>query len=269
MKTSRIRKSPEITLVYVNFRSVGLLRRSLRALSKQRIFFRNIEIIVINNDPSEAWALRALSREFPLRLIEVRKNKGFGSAANLAVRHVRTPYIGFINPDTELLSGNIGIIPDLFRKHPHIGVLGARLVSHENAPELWSAGEDITLWQVIRNNVGIPAGKRIWKSGKPRKAGFVSGAALFTRKDLFDEVGGFDEGFFLYFEDADFCLRLKRIGYRIFSFPGIIFRHDGGASHASSRAKKEAFYESQERYFGKHRPKWEGRILSVMKRIFL
>jgi len=269
MKTSKIRRNPEISLVYVNFRSARFLRRSIGSVLDSRSTKGNTEIIVVNNDRSESWSLRALSREFPLRIIETGENLGFGSAANIAARCARAPYIGFINPDTRLLSGDTGVIPELFRKYRKIGVLGARLESDDGYPEPWSAGEEITLWQVIRNNIGLPAGRRIWKSGRPRRAGFVSGAALFIRKDLFDGIGGFDDRFFLYFEDADLCLRSGRTGYRIFSFPGIVFRHDGGASRISDLSRKKAFYESQRRYFEKHRPKWEGWVLSVMRRIFL
>lgn len=269
MKTSKNRKNPDISLIFVNFRSVRLLRNSIESLWRNACSDGNIEIIVINNDPSESWAVRALSRRFPVRIIDARENIGFGRAANRAVRHARAPHIGFINPDTEFLSGNLMRIPRIFRKYQDIGVIGARLVSFDLAPEPWSVGEDVSLWQIIRNNIGIPAGKRIWNSGRPGKAGFVSGAALFMKRELFMDIGGFDERFFLYFEDADLCFRVKRAGYRVFSFPGVIFRHEGGSSHVSDLAKKREFYESQERYFAKHRPKWERKALSIMRRVFL
>jgi GT2 family glycosyltransferase len=269
MKTSEYPENPEISLIYVNFRSVRLLRRSLDSLRKSRILQGGVEVVVANNDPSESWALRALSRRFPVRIIELRRNIGFGAAANMAAMHSRAAYLGFINPDTELLSGKIGSITEIFRKYRDIGVLGARLLSQDGYPEAWSAGEDVTLWQIIRNNIGIPAGRRIWKSGKPRKAGFVSGAALFVRKDLFNALNGFDARFFLYFEDVDLCFRSKRSGYRVFSFPGIVFRHDGGGSQSSQHSQKNAFYESQERYFEKHRPAWEKMMISTVRRMFL
>ena len=269
MKISGAEENPELSLIYVNFRSVRLLRRSIESLFERGILDRGIEIIVANNDVSEAWALQSLQRSFPITVISIHENIGFGDAANLAAQHARAPYFGFINPDTEIFSRNIADIPKIFRKYPDIGILGARLISDDGNPEPWSAGEDVTFWQIIRNNVGIPAGKHIWKSKKPRKAGFVSGAALFIRKNLFDALDGFDERFFLYFEDADLCFRTKRAGYRVFSFPGVVFRHKGGKSHTSDHEKKRAFYESQERYFEKHRPIWEGKALSIMKRIFL
>jgi len=269
MKTSSVWKNPELSLVFVNFRSARLLRKSIGSLYGSHCFHGNIEIIVANNDASESWALQALQRRFPVRIIDIHKNIGFGAAANCAARYSRAPYLGFINPDTEIFSGNIANIPKIFRKYSEIGILGARLISDDGSPELWSAGRDVSLWQIIRNNVCIPAGKRVWESEKPQKAGFVSGAALFMRKKLFEKLHGFDERFFLYFEDVDLCFRAKGEGYRVFSFPGVVFQHKGGRSHISDHAKKRVFYESQEQYFAKHRPMWEGKVLSIMKRMFL
>jgi GT2 family glycosyltransferase len=269
MKISGTREHPKLSLIYVNFRSVRLLRKSIKSLFEREGLDDGVEIIVANNDFSESWALRALQGSLPIRVISIQKNIGFGTAANIAARHSHAPYLGFINPDTEIFSGNVADIPKIFRKNPDIGVLGARLLSDDGSPESWSAGEDVTFWQVIRNNIGIPGGKRIWKSERPRSAGFVSGAALFIRKDTFDKLDGFDKRFFLYFEDADLCFRAKRSGYRVFSFPGVVFRHKGGKSHVSDYARKRAFYESQDRYFEKHRPTWEGKVLSIMKRAFL
>jgi N-acetylglucosaminyl-diphospho-decaprenol L-rhamnosyltransferase len=269
MKISEQPGNPELSLVYVNFRSARLLRKSIESFRGNGIFHGKIEIIVANNDPSEAWAVEALRRRFPIRVINLPENRGFGNAANEAASIARALYLGFINPDTSMLSGKMTRIPEVFRKYPDIGILGARLVSRDGIPEPWSAGEDVSFWQIIRNNLGIPAGRRIWENSRPRRAGFVSGAALFIRRDLFRELRGFDERFFLYFEDADLCLRAKRSGYRVFFFPGVTFFHEGGMSHFTERAKKSAFYDSQRRYFVKHRPKWEGKTISIMRRIFL
>lgn len=269
MKIFRTGENPKISLVYVNFRSVRPLRKSLESVWRNRELRKNIEIVVANNDHSESWALRALKRRFPIRIIDLPGNLGFGHAANEAVSIVRSPYVGFLNPDTEFFSGNIADIPKIFEKYHDIGVLGARLLSHTGESEPWSSGRAVSLWQIFRNNMGIPSGKALWESRKPVRAGFVSGAALFTRSELFRKLQGFDERFFLYFEDADLCLRVWESGYRVFLFPKLTFFHEGGVSHATERSKKEAFYDSQERYFRKNRPIWESWILSIMKKILL
>lgn len=270
MKTSEILKNPEISLIFVNFRSARLLRGALCALFRDKsVRDGAVEIIIANNDRSETWALRAISRNIPIRIITFSKNVGFGKAANEAARYANAACFGFINPDTEFLSGNIGDIPMIFRKRQDIGILGARLLSDDGNPETWSMGKDITLWQIFRNNLGVSAGKRMWESDKPKSVGFVSGAALFIRKSTFDFLCGFDERFFLYFEDADLCFRARRAGYRVFSFPKIVFRHIRGGSHFSTQSMKQVFYTSQEQYFSKNRPVWEGVFLSIVRRMFL
>lgn len=268
MKTSKKGRHPELSLIYVNFRSVRILRESLRSLCGITGFPKNIEIIVANNDFSESWALRALSREFPVRIIETGENRGFGSAANTAVRFASAPFLGFINPDTRLISGNPEIIPEIFRKYQKIGILGGRLIGNDGLPEPWSAGVGTSLLEIIKNNLGAPSGKRIWESSRPKRAGYVSGAAFFIRSSLFRELSGFDRRFFLYFEDVDLCTRAKAFGWQVWTFPGVVFSHEGGASHDSKRMQKNQFFDSQDRYFIKHRPHWEAMTLKRLRLMF-
>lgn len=148
------------------------------------------------------------------------------------------------------------------------GIIGFRLVDSAGKPERWSVGTDVSLWETIRNNLGFPPGRKLWESKRLIKVGRVSGAALLIPKKLFDTLGGFDENFFLYFEDADLCYRTKRIGRTIIYYPLVTLRHQGGMSMPSHKEQKCHYSASQVLYFRKHRLGWENTLLRWTRKIF-
>lgn len=267
MKTTENPKNPEFSLIYVNFRSADLLARSLESLRKNGVLGEDVEIILANNDREEEEKLRYVAEKFSCELLSFPENRGFGWAVNRAAGSARGEYIGCINPDTEFLGDSLAPIARLFERYPKIGIVGAKIVGSDGIPEEWSAGKNLSLWQIIRNNAGFPAGRRLWTGKKNISVGWVSGAALFIRKELFDRLSGFDERFFLYFEDVDLCYRAKRSGALVAFCPRLSFLHKGGMSHESKRSQKELFYDSQKKYFEKHRPKWERLLLETARKI--
>ncbi len=98
-----------------------------------------------------------------------------------------------------------------------------------------------------------------------RLVDWVSGCALFIRQDLFSRLGGFDEDFFLYFEDVDLCHRAKNLGYEIIVTEKMRLTHLGGRSLKQSAARKRHYYRSQDIYFKKCRPKLEGFFLKLLR----
>lgn len=268
MRTTGQPRNPEFSLIYVNFRSADLLERSLGSLRRNGIFGEGVEVILVNNDSREEALLRDISERFSCRLLPSEGNVGFARAVNRAAGTARGGFIGCINPDTEFFGGSLEIIDGLFEKYPKIGVIGAKIVGEDGMAEEWSVGGELSLWQIIRNNLGIPSGRRLWMSRKNVSVGWVSGAALFIRKELFDRLSGFDERFFLYFEDVDLCHRAKKAGYAVAFCPKVVFLHKSGMSHESRRSQKESFYDSQRKYFGKHRPRWEYFLLEAARKIF-
>lgn len=261
MKITENQKNPEFSLIYVNFRSADLLAESLGSLRRNGVLGEDVEVILVNNDREEEEKLRYVAAKFSCTSLSFQENRGFGWAVNQAAGKARGKYIGCINPDTEFLGGSLSPIAGLFEKYQKIGIIGAKIVGPDGAPEKWSAGKKLSLWQIIRNNTGFPSGRRLWMSQKNRSVGWVSGAALFIRKELFDRLSGFDERFFLYFEDVDLCYRAKQEGFLVAFCPKTSFLHKGGMSHESKRSQKELFYDSQRKYFEKHRPKWERLLL--------
>lgn len=129
----------------------------------------------------------------------------------------------------------------------------------------------MTLWDLIGNNIGFQRSKKIWESKEKIPCDWVSGAALFIRRELFQKLGGFDENFFMYYEDIDLCRRAKKIGSEVIHFPVVEIRHFGGKSFLknSDGLQKKYFYNSQDYYFKKHFGRKTAFITRLLRKIFI
>ncbi|MDD5083860.1 MAG: glycosyltransferase family 2 protein [Candidatus Moranbacteria bacterium] len=256
------------SFIVINFKSAHLLSDWFASLSKTGLSSNEYEIIIVNNDLSEAEKLDTLNQQHQFKLIHAKSNIGFGAACNLGATVATGEILGFINPDTEFLSGDLHLLYDRFLNNSSLGIIGLKLLTQQGLVQEWSVGTRITLWDIINNNLGFPKSKLLWESQKPIGVDWVSGASLFIPKTLFQEVNGFDEDFFLYFEDTDLCERVRLEGKSILYFPPISLQHLCGHSAPSHKQQKEYFYTSQDIYFAKHRPKWEGWCVKILRRIF-
>jgi GT2 family glycosyltransferase len=115
----------------------------------------------------------------------------------------------------------------------------------------WCAGKKLTLGQFVKNNLGIIESKKIWESKNDVLTDWVSGAALTVRKEIFDKIGGFDENFFMYYEDMDLCGRARSLGYEVLYCPEISILHDGGKSRKNIFLQKIQFFKSMFYYIKK------------------
>lgn len=259
-------KNPIFSLILINFKSADLLEQALVSLEQHHILDDTVEIILVNNDIREEARVAQLAKRFSCALAPICENRGFGASVNLAAREARGIYIGCINPDTEYKAGSLKNLDHFFKKYPKIAIVGAKLIDKSSLSEKWSVGMCLSLLALLRNNIGLSSDRRLWEKSRPVSVGFVSGAALFIRKSVFDTLSGFDEKFFLYFEDVDLCYRAKKAGFLVATFPSLVFLHKSGMSHESRSSQKKLFYESQEKYFMKHRPLWEYILLKSAKK---
>lgn len=236
-------KEPQISFIIINYNSQKYLPACLTSVKNncQNIEF---EIIIVNNDNSFF--------DYPeAKIINSKINKGFGSTCNLGTQNAKGKILCFLNPDTEILD-NIKKVTDYFDKHKETGIIGPKLITKDNKIEPWCAGFEINFWSLIRNNLGVPKSKKIWESKSSIECDKVGGTCLFIRKKLFDELDGFDENFFMYFEDDDLCKRARQKNYKLIYFPELSVLHFGGKSFSSKFKQKKLFYKSMFYYFKKH-----------------
>ncbi|MFA6383565.1 MAG: glycosyltransferase family 2 protein [Parcubacteria group bacterium] len=238
----------ELSIVIVNYRSEKYLGKCISSI-KEKILDADYEIIVVNNDKE-----KLLEAQLPkeIRLINSGGNIGFGAACNLGAKSAQGEILCFLNPDTEIISSSFSGVLYKFAKDNKLAIVGPKLVNEGGETQEWIAGGEITIWSTILNNFGYKRDQKIWESVAPMECAWVSGAAMFIRKDIFDRLGGFDEKFFMYFEDSDLCRRARQLGYKVLYFPEFIVKHFGGKSWLDKKTQKAYYHKSQRRYFSKY-----------------
>ena len=259
------------SVILLQFNNAHLTQKALRS------FFRHhssgFEVIVVDNG-SEDGRIKELRDEFPgLLFVENQANLGFSAANNRAAHQARGDLLFFLNNDILCTMDGVTPIQNEFSRDPKIGVAGPRLLNRDGSYQL-SCGDLPTFFLEIRDKIIFRLADRnvhavrSWhehRHHQKRTVGWVTGAALCIRKELFLRLGGFDEKMFMYFEDKDLCLRVSRAGNRVLYLPGVSMIHMRGASSAGSSltSMSDRYRHSQIRYYEKHRPSWEQALLKT------
>ncbi len=256
----------KLSIIIVNYKSADFLEKCVVSIREKinKEFLE--EIIIVNNDQEEEIRLGFQEN---LKIINNDKNAGFGAGNNIGARIAKGGIILFLNPDTEIISENIGEVISLFEKDNTLGVVGSQLMIKDNKKiQPWSAGHEINLINLIRNNLGLASSRKVWQAKKCTEVDWVSGTALFIRREIFEKVSGFDEKFFMYFEDMDLCKRVKKTGSKVLYNPNFSVKHIGGKSYQKQCCQKRDYYKAQEYYFKKHRNFFEWLIVKMARKVF-
>jgi N-acetylglucosaminyl-diphospho-decaprenol L-rhamnosyltransferase len=242
----------EIAAVVVHWNSLGSLPACLGALYGTP----GIHSVVVDNASPDGGRTE-VERQFPgIRWLAMERNMGFGAGVNAGARAVGSRWVLALNPDVVVEGATLkamaawGETNDAAAVGPLLRRSDGRLErSWETRDSALADFERILSYRMHR----APRAPR-----RPVEVAWSTGACLLVRRDAFDAVRGFDEAFFLYFEDTDLCRRLRARGGRVFVHPGFAARHERGASARGREVYAQAAYRSSElRYFARYRPAWE------------
>lgn len=252
-----------ISLIVIHHATPDPLAQTLAAFSLSKPGDPASELIVVDN-ASLGPLVASLQELFPkARFILNRENVGFGRAANTAARRARGDTLLFLNGDCFLRPGQLSEIDRIARSLDGAGAVGFRQITPEGRPQL-TFGRFPTLrseldrrrWQrALDVEHAEWAVQRIDALGEnPFEVDWVSGSCLWTAKDVFEKTGGFDERFFMYFEDIDLCRRIQQVGLKIYHAPQPRVLHAHGASaEQNPRVARVAYRESQLEFARKHK----------------
>ena len=192
-------------------------------------------------------------------------NRGFAAGVNLAARASRAPVIVLLNPDAVVEGPLPSVLASCLDADPTIGVVGPRVLNadgtvQESARRFPGAstalgGRSTWLTRHFPNNPFTRWNLRTREAERDGHAtvDWLAGSCFATRRTVFDAVGGLDEGFFMYWEDADFCRRVGATGVRCVYAPAVTVRHTGGVSSAQNVGPSiRAFHRSAFRLYWKH-----------------
>lgn len=259
-KTTLQRK---ISFIIVNYKSAATLRACIASISSHVPRAWEYEVILVNNDRQK------ISQEVHSTadtVVDLGRNYGYGYANNRGAEVAQGELICLLNPDTYLLS-SIAPILQLFCTR-HSDIVGPQLVTVDHSIQQWSAGTDMTLWELIRSHTGCARSKKVWQAQEVTEADWVSGAALFIRRALFEELQGFDETFFLYWEDIDLCRRARQNDARVLYCPQVQVQHISGASSSDKKQQKRHYDASQDHYFRKHFSPITGSLVRLVRTFY-
>lgn len=208
----------DISIVIVNYNTAEDVKHCIESvLMQQDIQF---EIIVVDNASQDDSVVILKQFGSKIHLIESDKNLGFGQANNLAATQARGKYLFLLNPDALMLAQHdLKKIVQFMNDNKQFGLVGTRIVKANGKDE-------------SKPNYAYPGERFIGRPyrGLPGKIAWVLGASIVMPKKIFDKIGGFDSDFFLYGEDPDICLRVRKLGYQVGYFPDVVVKHIGGTS---------------------------------------
>lgn len=253
----------DISIIIVNFRSRQFLSKCFSSIHKhlEKIEY---EIIIMNNDDD---ILDESSFSIPnVKVINMPINDGFGRACNVGSQNAAGKYLFFLNPDTELLSVNIANLLEKLAQ-PKTGIVAPKILLSNGSLQPWSGGNEFTLWTLIKNNLKIE--KDLSLNDKVTEFDWVSGAGFLISKELFFLLKGFDEKFFMYFEDIDLCKRVRMLDHSVERINDFSILHIGGQSYNDKNLQKSHYYLSQDCYFKKHFPKYISFLVTTLRKILL
>ncbi len=262
--------APTLSFVIVtwNVRSLVLdcLESLERHVSKECLF----EVIVVDN-ASRDGTVEAIRRRFPdVRVLANPTNRGFGAANNQGIRLARGRYIFLLNPDTVVHAGTVRQLMKVLEEEPEVGVCGPKLVypdgrvqrSVRSFPTLAAALHRYTVFRWLKI---FRQAYRRWRCDgfdyeQPADVDQLMGAAMLFRREVLEQTGGFDERFFMYFEEVDLCYRVKQAGWRLRYVPEAVVTHFAGQSSSQRPAESKADeIKSLIQFLEKH-PKLRGRV---------
>jgi N-acetylglucosaminyl-diphospho-decaprenol L-rhamnosyltransferase len=258
---------PQVSVVIVNYNTGAYLARCLTSLAEGCEGF-DWDAVVVDNGSADGSEHAADGQTQGVRLIREGANLGFARAANIGARQTSAAYILLLNPDCRLTPGSLAPLVTELERRPECQV-AAPLVVDEDGTAQGNARGDPTMMTGLFGRTSLmrrlfPRLPGVTRHVVPaddvhadgsQEVDWVSGACCLIRRRAFDRVGGFDERYFLYWEDADLCRRIRQAGGTVRFRPArsAPVVHTVGRSSASVAALAvRAFHESAYRYYATH-----------------
>lgn len=234
----------DLSVIIVNYNVAPLILNVVASLLRQKFAAQDgneglIEILVIDNASSPEDVARLQGLPSGVVLVRSERNVGFAAANNQGIERASGRYLCFLNPDTKVLDGALDALLQHLYRHPDVGAVGPRIWADDERIILLPPGDPPTLSFLLGQLIGrafLTWGQwhthrwhrdalAFWQSRAPLEVPMLSGACIVTSRSVADRTGSFDPQYFLYYEDADWCRRIRRAGYRLVVVPAAEIVH--------------------------------------------
>lgn len=262
----------DLSIVIVNWNTRELLRRCLESIYAN-VPPLSFEVFVVDNASIDGSADMVASKFPSAELIRSEQNLGFSAGNNLAIRKASGSYLLLLNPDAELLPGSVQEMVKFAESNPDIALVGPKLLNTDGSlqkngrmfPGFVREVLGITrIFRLVRHWYDINMGWGREDFDSPTDVDEISGACILARKSAVDAVGTLDERFFMYYEEVDWCYRMRQGGWRVYYLPSAEVKHHWaqGVIKSGVLDANRILYRSQYLYFRKH----HGLLQAIMLR---
>jgi GT2 family glycosyltransferase len=222
--------SPKVSIIIVNYKDELLLHNCLKSIKNS--FYKNIEIIVVNNISSDNFIKETTKKFKELKIIKNSNNLGFAKANNQGAKIAKGKYLFFLNNDTKIKKNTISLLVSKIENTPKTAIITAKIFSYDGKKYFHSGiGIDIFGFPINNNHLF-----------------YAEGSALMINKEIFYKIGLFDDNYFMFHEDIDLCWRTQLYGYKIICQKKAIVYHYSGKS-ASGKLLKNKYHTTFLRRF--------------------
>ncbi|MGQ0434283.1 MAG: glycosyltransferase family 2 protein [Microthrixaceae bacterium] len=253
---------PRLSIVIVNWNGEDLLPGCLEPLESA-----GFDVIVVDNGSTDGSLALLRSRYSWVRVVANTDNRGFAVANNQGIADADGEYVLLLNNDTVPNVVALETVVAFLDEHPDVGVAGPSVADPDGSPQPScgpgpSLGTELLARTMLHR---LLPGIRARAPSRTQRVDWVTGAVLFVRRALARDVGGLDEGMFMFYEDLDLCARARERGFEVWfvATPPIV--HIGGASRRKVEAESLVHsYRSTARFFARHGPAWRRQLLRVL-----
>jgi N-acetylglucosaminyl-diphospho-decaprenol L-rhamnosyltransferase len=249
--------TPTLSIIVLSWNVRELLRACLVSVQQNigKLERANVETLVIDNASTDGSA-EMVAAEFPdVRLIRNAANVGFAAGNNIGIAASAGRYVLLLNSDTLVPPGTLETLVAFMEAHPQTGACSPRLLRPDGTPQPYAFGRDPTLGYLVRrglNRLLFHRPLHNWATTDVLAVDWVSGACLMARREAIEQIGGLNEQIFMYFEDNDWCLRMRQAGWKVYFNPLVEITHIGGQSVARNPAARAAYYRSLGYFYERH-----------------
>ena len=223
------------------------------------------DVIVVDNASADGTAQLVSDRLPDVELLANDENRGFPAAVNQGAARGLSNTLLLVNPDCVVPAETVRALDAFLEEHPDVGLVGPRLREDDGSIQISAhpLGSFSTLLanrarRVLPRALGDRFGESYdvcLNATEPTDVGMMIAACVAIRRDLLEQIGGLDEGYFMYLEDMELCLQMRRAGYRVVYLPTVEARHVGGASSGDRSHVWPPHSRSLLRFHARHRPR--------------
>jgi GT2 family glycosyltransferase len=243
-----------ISVIVLNYNTRELTLRCLASFAPA-LHQRGWHIIVVDNGSSDG-SVEALQAQFPFaEIICSERNLSFAGGNNLGLRRAGGAVVFLMNSDVLAAADTLQALAYQFEVRPDAGAISAGLRTSSGEAQAFAYGDDPTLTYLLRRGSRALLRRgplHRWDVDQPIETEWVSGACVAVRREVIEQVGLLDERFPLYFEDNDWCLRIRQAGWKVIYDPRFTVTHQGGQSQPQRRVANQLYYQSMIKFYTKH-----------------